>query len=173
MYRVFTGVNIWDEWTIEEMFLFYFLLAVGKRQHRFQDMWTGPLLYLNRWSETSTLPCMPVGPKPWRVRNIAWSWCSAWSGSLFCCTKAQRHTFSRLREGFPRSMRLIDWKRRRRATYWVNLFLIENREHKCKWAGKRPLLLESQPGLMVCTQLRSHLWQRLERCSSFLRFFQD
>lgn len=130
----------------------YILFSPCCREEKTQISGTGPVLYLNGWSETSTLPCMPVGPKPWRVRKIAWSWCSAWSGSLFCCTKAQRHTFSRLWEGFPRSMRLIDWKGRRRGTYCVNLFLIENGEHKCKRAGKRPLLLESQPGLMVCTQ---------------------
>lgn len=47
---------------------------------------------------------------------MAWSWCSAWSGSPFCWTKAQRHTFSRLRDGLPRSMRLMDWKAKGRQT---------------------------------------------------------
>lgn len=56
---------------------------------------------------------MPVGPKPWRVRKMAWSWCSECSGSSFCCTKAQRHTFSRLRDGLPLSMRLMDWGQKR------------------------------------------------------------
>lgn len=65
-------------------------------------VWSGPV--------GPALPCMPVGPKPWRVRKMAWSWCSAWSGSPFCCTNAQRQTFSRLRDGFPLSMRLMDWQ---------------------------------------------------------------
>jgi hypothetical protein len=56
---------------------------------------------------------MPVGPKPWRVRKMAWSWCSECSESAFCCAKAQRQTFSRLLEGFPLSMRLMDWKESR------------------------------------------------------------
>lgn len=63
---------------------------------------------------SGALPCIPVGPKPWRVRKIAWSWCSAWSGSPFCCTNAHRHTFSRLRDGLPLSMRLMDWQQGKR-----------------------------------------------------------
>ena len=58
------------------------------------------------------LPCIPVGPNSCRVRKIAWSWYSASPVSCFCCRKAQRHTFSRLWDGFPSSIRLMDWRKR-------------------------------------------------------------
>lgn len=103
----------------EEGFYFIFSSLSSTEDTDF-SMWISTLADPNRRSKTSFLPCMPVGPKPWRVRKIAWSWCSAWSRSLFCCTKAQRHTFSRLREGFPRSMRLIDWEKRMRGTYYTS-----------------------------------------------------
>lgn len=70
---------------------------------------------------------MPVGPKPWRVRKMAWSWCSECSGSSFCCTKAQRHTFSKLRDGFPRSMRLMDWED---TIHGIYLALLDNTKRK-------------------------------------------
>jgi hypothetical protein len=61
------------------------------------------------WIERNTVPCIPAGPKSCLVRKMAWSWYSAWSGSRRCCVLAQRHTCSRLRDGFPRSIRLMDW----------------------------------------------------------------
>lgn len=54
------------------------------------------------------IPCIPAGPKSCLVKKIAWSWCSEWLGSDFCCWQAQRHTFSKLLDGFPLSMRLMD-----------------------------------------------------------------
>lgn len=33
----------------------------------------------------NTVPCIPAGPKSCLVRNTAWSWCSACSGSERCC----------------------------------------------------------------------------------------
>lgn len=56
----------------------------------------------------NTVPGVPEGPKSCRVRKTTWSWCSAWLGSWRCWECAQRHTCSRLREGFPRSIRLRD-----------------------------------------------------------------
>lgn len=61
--------------------------------------------------ERNTVPCIPAGPKSCLVRNTAWSWYSKWSGSERCWEWAQRHTCSRLRDGFPCSIRLIDWRR--------------------------------------------------------------
>lgn len=60
--------------------------------------------------EKNTVPCIPAGPKSCLVRKMAWSWYSAWSGSRRCCVLAHRHTCSRLRDGLPRSIRLIDCK---------------------------------------------------------------
>lgn len=60
----------------------------------------------------NTVPCIPEGPKSCRVRKTTWSWCSAWPGSWRCWECAQRHTCSRLREGFPRSIRLRDCRGR-------------------------------------------------------------
>lgn len=59
-------------------------------------------------SRVSTVPCIPAGPKSCLVRKMAWSWYSAWSGSSRCCVLAHRHTCSRLRDGLPRSIRLMD-----------------------------------------------------------------
>lgn len=58
--------------------------------------------------EKNTVPCIPAGPKSCLVRKMAWSWYSACSGSRRCCVLAHRHTCSRLRDGLPRSIRLID-----------------------------------------------------------------
>lgn len=59
---------------------------------------------------SAALPCIPAGPKSCLVKKMAWSWCSEWLGSDFCCWYAQRQTFSRLLEGFPLSIKLMDWK---------------------------------------------------------------
>lgn len=68
-----------------------------------------PALSLHRpRSRVSTVPCIPAGPKSCLVRKMAWSWYSAWSGSSRCCVLAHRHTCSRLRDGLPRSIRLMD-----------------------------------------------------------------
>ena len=56
------------------------------------------------------LPCMPEGPNSCRVRKMAWSWYSASALSGFCCRNAQRHTFSRLWDGFPSSIRDMDFR---------------------------------------------------------------
>lgn len=63
--------------------------------------------------EKNTVPCIPAGPKSCLVRKMAWSWYSAWSGSRRCCVLAHRHTCSRLRDGLPRSIRLIDCRMNR------------------------------------------------------------
>lgn len=63
--------------------------------------------------EKNTVPCIPAGPKSCLVRKMAWSWYSACSGSRRCCVLAHRHTCSRLRDGLPRSIRLIDCKKTR------------------------------------------------------------
>lgn len=67
--------------------------------------------------EKNTVPCIPAGPKSCLVRKMAWSWYSECSGSRRCCVLAHRHTCSRLRDGLPRSIRLMDWK-----TDWRNHF---------------------------------------------------
>ncbi len=41
--------------------------------------------------ERNTVPCIPAGPKSCLVRKMAWSWCSACSGSSLCWVFAQRH----------------------------------------------------------------------------------
>lgn len=61
--------------------------------------------------EKNTVPCIPAGPKSCLVRKMAWSWYSACSGSRRCCVLAHRHTCSKLRDGLPRSIRLIDCRR--------------------------------------------------------------
>lgn len=58
--------------------------------------------------EKNTVPCIPAGPKSCLVRKMAWSWYSECSGSRRCCVLAHRHTCSRLRDGLPRSIRLMD-----------------------------------------------------------------
>lgn len=63
-------------------------------------------------SRKNTVPCIPAGPKSCLVRKMAWSWYSACSGSRRCCVLAHRHTCSRLRDGLPRSIRLMDWIKR-------------------------------------------------------------
>lgn len=70
------------------------------------------------------LPCIPVGPNSWRVRKMAWSWYSLSFVSFLCCSKAQRHTFSRLWEGLPSSMRLVDWKHTWEGRYTQSYILI-------------------------------------------------
>lgn len=69
--------------------------------------------------EKNTVPCIPAGPKSCLVRKMAWSWYSAWSGSRRCCVLAHRHTCSRLRDGLPRSIRLIDWTNAKTRTMMV------------------------------------------------------
>lgn len=64
--------------------------------------------------EKNTVPCIPAGPKSCLVRKMAWSWYSSWSGSWRCCVLAHRHTCSRLRDGLPRSIRLIDCRSTKR-----------------------------------------------------------
>lgn len=62
---------------------------------------------------SAALPCIPAGPKSCLVKKMAWSWCSEWLGSDFCCWYAQRQTFSKLLDGFPLSIKLTDWKNNR------------------------------------------------------------
>lgn len=77
--------------------------------------------------EKNTVPCIPAGPKSCLVRKMAWSWYSAWSGSRRCCVLAHRHTCSRLRDGLPRSIRLIDCRDART----MRIFYHSNCEQKC------------------------------------------
>lgn len=74
--------------------------------------------------ERNTVPCIPAGPKSCLVRKMEWSWYSAWSGSRRCWVLDQRHTCSRLREGLPRSIKLIDCKDRSiRTQLWSHCSL--------------------------------------------------
>ncbi len=103
------GERQWDKyWSFSCMNIFK-TLHVWKthiEHDRVENVWKSEAC-----QKPEVKPCMPVGPKPCRVKKMAWSWCSECSGSSFCWMTAQRHTFSRLREGLPPSMRLMDWEK--------------------------------------------------------------
>lgn len=103
----------------------------------------------------NTVPCIPEGPKSCRVRKMTWSWCSAWPGSWRCCEYAQRHTCSRLREGFPCSIRLRDCGARKRQQHKGQLEAQTTADTWCSLSTR----LEEHCGpqdLSTCPKATSH-----------------
>ena len=105
-----------------------------------------------------------MGPKGCLVRKIVWSWCSACCRSAFCWRNAQRQTLSRLREGFPLSMRLTDWNT------WQLVTFLYRRQHwhlcyskEAKSKAKNISCISQTIECVKCTV--GSLGERLSQCN--------
>lgn len=84
-FRLMVWINSFSYFTLKNSNSYNLFLDLAGQETDGARKKRSPLADCTYLMEMNTVPCIPAGPKSCLVRNTAWSWCSACSGSERCC----------------------------------------------------------------------------------------